>query len=118
MIIKKYNSILEKPKEHREKWANGLSILLCIVILFSWVVYRGFFGISFSNNTLVKEETNKENLANIISADLAPSPTENTKNFVMDSFGQMKEEVKNFKSSIESVFVPFITGIDVYNMQQ
>jgi len=108
MILKKYNSIMEKSEEHRNKWALGLSVALFIFIFVSFAFYRGF--INFGNNNSMS----KNQAANIISADSVSSPLQNSKETFMAAFSEVNKQYQEFKNSMSAVLVPFITGIEVY----
>lgn len=108
MILEKYKSIMGKPEEHRNKWALGLTVTLSVFIFISFAFYKGYLG--FGNDNVVS----KNQVANVISADLAPSPVQNTKETFGTAFEEIGKQYQEFKNSISNVFVPFITGIEVY----
>jgi len=105
MLIKKYNSIMEKPEEHRNRWALGLTIALSVLIFTSFSFYKGY--LSFGGN-------NKDQVASVISAKSAPSPLQNSKEAFMAAFDEINKQYREFTNSVSDVLVPFITGIDVY----
>lgn len=109
MIIKKYRSIMEKPEAHREKWALGLTVFLTAIIFFSWTLYKGYFDLGDSS-TVAKEEPKIQTAA----AAMAPGPIENSKNTIRNAFDDFRKQYNDFKESVSSVIVPFITGIEVY----
>jgi hypothetical protein len=108
MLIKKYKSIMEKSEEHRNKWAFGMTIVFSALIFTSFAFYRGF--ISFGGGTV----KSSAQLANVVSAESVPSPIETSKNTFMAAFGEINKQYQDFKDSMASVLVPFISGIDVY----
>jgi hypothetical protein len=109
MLLEKYNSIMEKPEEHRNKWALGLSVTLTILIFISFAFYKGY--LSFGNGYTAP----KGQVANVISAKAVPSPIESTKETFKSAFGEIKKQYQDFTDSVSAVLVPFVTGIDVYN---
>lgn len=108
MLVKKYNSILEQSEDHRKRWALGLSLALTALIFVSFGFYKGF--ISFDS----KSPKSFDQVANVISAEKAPSPIQNSKNAFKDAFKEINEQYQNFKKSVSGVLVPFVTGIEVY----
>jgi hypothetical protein len=108
MILKKYHSIMVKPEEHRNKWALGLAVVFSVLIFVSFAFYKGY--LSFGN--IYQKSGNQ--VANVISADAAPSPIENTKQTFKAAFEEIDKQYQEFKNSMAAVFVPFITGIEVY----
>lgn len=112
MLAERYNSIMRKPEKHRNKWALGLSVTLSMLIFTSFAFYKGYF--SFGNNILFQEKP-KSQVATVVSADVAPSPFENTKKTFEAAFEEISKQYKDFSDSLSAVFVPFITGIEVYD---
>ncbi|PIR40199.1 MAG: hypothetical protein COV33_01045 [Candidatus Zambryskibacteria bacterium CG10_big_fil_rev_8_21_14_0_10_34_34] len=112
MLIKKYNSIMEKSEEYRNRWALGLTVVCSIFIFIGWGFFTGF--LSFRNDNQVIGQKSGSQTASVVSAKLVPTPIENTKNTFKSVFNGMKEQYKEFKDSMADVFVPFITGIDFY----
>jgi hypothetical protein len=112
MLIKKYNSIMEREEAYRSKWALGLSVSLTLVIFFSFAFYKGYLSFGSSDLLVSKKSTNQ--MANVVSADLVPSPIENTKQVFDAAFDEIGKQYKEFTDSLSSVFVPFISSIEVY----
>ncbi len=112
MLLNKYNSIMQKPESHRHKWALGLTLFFSMLIFVSFAFYRGF--ISFGNTGTLADKKPLNNMANVVSAESVPSPIENSRETFKSSFDGIKKQYQSFKDSVSSVFVPFITGIDVY----
>jgi hypothetical protein len=108
IIIQKYNSIMAKSEEHRNKWAIGLSTSLTILIFVSFAFYKGY--LSFGINT----SQSKTQVAAVVTASSAPSPFENTKETFRAAFSEIGKQYKQFTDSVSSVLVPFVTGIEVY----
>jgi hypothetical protein len=114
MLLKKYNSIMEREEEHRNKWAWGLSIGLTLIIFVSFSFYRGFISLNFGAGKNIAQQKNSSQTANVISADLAPSPIQNTKQTFSAAFDEIGKQYQELKDSISAVMVPFFTGIEVY----
>lgn len=108
MIIKKYNQIMQKSEEQRNKWALGLALTLSVFIFVSFAFYKGF--LSFGNNSVIAQ---KESESQIVATDI-PSPLENSKKTFGAAFSEIGKQYKLFKESIAGVLVPFVTGIEVY----
>ena len=99
---------MAKSEEHRNKWALGLAVTFSVFIFVSFAFYKGY--LSFGNNNIMP----KNQTANVVSADLAPSPIQNTKETLKAAFGEINKQYQDFKNSISAVLVPFVTGIEVY----
>lgn len=93
---------------HRNRWALGLSVTLSVFIFMSFAFYKGF--LSFGGGYTAP----KQQVANVISADSAPSPVQNTKETFKAAFGEINKQFGEFKDSLSAVLVPFVTGIEVY----
>lgn len=113
MFDSKYKSILEQPEEKRHKLALGLSTALTILIIFSWAFSKGILSLR-SPNTTVAEKDDSSQVANVISAEKAESPFQSTKETFESAFKQIESQYNEFKESVMSVMVPFVTGIEVY----
>jgi hypothetical protein len=111
MFIKKYESIMAREVSYRGRWALGLAAFFFVLIFMGFGFYRGF--LSFGNNTLADQKSSDQ-LANVISAEKAPSPMQNTKQTFQSVFSEINKQYKDLKESLSAVFVPFITGIEVY----
>jgi hypothetical protein len=108
MLLKKYHSIMEKPEEHRNKWALGLSVTFTVLIFISFAFYKGY--LTFGNGyTAPQTQT-----ANVVSAKSVPTPIESTGETFKTAFDEIKKQYNSFTDSLSAVFVPFITGIEVY----
>ena len=116
MIIAKYNSIMEQSESHRAKWALGLTLFLFVLIVLAWLFYRGFLHFGTEDKKISKIKA-VEQVSNVVSADTVPSPLNDLGEKVGSSIGQIKMEISNFKNSMYSVLVPFVSSIDVYQKQ-
>jgi len=112
MLLKKYNLIMEREEGYRNRWALGLSVSLTLIIFFSFVFHKGY--LSFGNNNLMSGKKSVSQMANVISAESVPSPIQNTKQVFGAAFDEIGKQYKQFTDSISSVFVPFISSIEVY----
>ena len=99
---------MEKPEKHRNKWALGLSVTFTMLIFVSFAFYKGY--LSFGNGYMAP----KNQTANVVDAESVLSPIESTKETFKTAFGEIEKQYKNFTDSLSAVFVPFVTGIDVY----
>jgi|SRR3989344_5405296 len=104
MLMKKYNSIMERDEEHRNKWALGMTVALSVFIFTGFAFYNGYLKIPSSSQA-----------ANVVSADLAPTPLTNSKQTFGAAFEEISKQYSLFKESVSAVLVPFITGIEVYD---
>lgn len=96
-----------KPEEHRSKWAFGLTIVFSVLIFTSFLFYKGY--VTFGNNVVSNTQ-----VANVVSAGPIISPIESTKETFKAAFAEIGKQYQQLKDSMSAVFVPFITGIDVY----
>jgi len=103
---------MEREENYRSKWALGLSVSLTLIIFFSFAFYKGY--LSFGNNNLMASKKSASQMANVISADAVPSPIQNTKEIFDSAFNEIGKQYKQFTDSLSSVFVPFISSIEVY----
>jgi hypothetical protein len=112
MLVKKYKSIMREPEAYRNKWAAGLTIVVSVFIFVSFAFYKGF--ISFGDGGAFAKKDSAAQVANVVSADKAPSPIESTGETFKAAFGEIGKQFQQFKDSMSAVLVPFVTGIDVY----
>lgn len=103
---------MEQPEAHRNRWALGLSITFSVLIFVSFAFYKGFFN--FGSVDLIGSQKSKSQVANVISADVALSPIQNTKATLGAAFKEIGKKYEELKTSVSNVFVPFVTGIEVY----
>ncbi len=99
---------MEREEGHRNKWALGLTVVFSVFIFTGFAFYRGF--ISFGNKSIMPAGQ----VASVVSAKSVPSPIETSKQTFMAAFGEINTQFQQFKDSMASVLVPFISGIDVY----
>ena len=100
---------MSKPEEYRNRWALGLSVTLSVFIFVSFAFYKGY--LSFGSEKLAVGQKYSEQVASVV---IAPSPVENTRKTFETAFEEINKKYQEFKDSLSAVFVPFITGIEVY----
>jgi hypothetical protein len=104
---------MEKPEEHRNKWALGLATTLTLIIFVSFAFYRGY--LSFGNSgTIAEVKSQNQTAAAVLSVKSVPSPIENTKETFKSAFDEIGKQYGEFTDSMSNVLVPFFTGIEVY----
>ena len=110
--------VVEKIRGMKESHKRSISIFLSsfftIIFIFFWMIDRGFVGKSnesVENQSMAKVEK-KEEIKSTVSKNM--SPMEVIKRSVYSSAKSSKEIYLNIKESMASVFVPFITGIEIY----
>jgi hypothetical protein len=113
MLIRKYKEIMERDEEHRGKWATGLTFGVFVLIFMSFALYKDFWG--FGNSGAIANQNSQSQMANVLSAEKAPSPIQSTGETFSAAFSEIGKQYNSFKESISGVLVPFVTGIDVYN---
>ncbi len=106
---------MEEPEERRNKWALGLAVTCSVFIFFGWAAFNGY--LNFGNNGTVVDQKSASQTAAVVSAKEVPSLTQNTKETFKSAYSEIGEKYQEFKDSISAVFVPFITGIEVYERE-
>ena len=104
---------MERPEEHRNKWALGLTVTLSVIIFFSFAFYRGYVSFGGGGAIIAKQKPTSQ-VASVISA---PSPIESSKTTFKAAFDEISKQYQDFKDSVSNVLVPFIEGIDVYERE-
>jgi hypothetical protein len=112
MFFRKYKEIMEKSEEQRNKWALGLSVFFTLIIFVAFAFYKGY--LNFESKNIIVQQKNSTQTANVLSADAAPSPIQNTKETFKAAFVEINKKFQEFKDSVSSVLVPFVTSIEVY----
>lgn len=102
---------MQSGEASRIRWASGLSVACSVLVLVSFVFYKGL--VSFGGDQNLANNKNTQ-VAAVIRAQEAPSPLENSKETLDGLFGSIVREYREFKDSVGAVLVPFVTGIDVY----
>lgn len=106
---------MERDESYRGKWAFGLATTLSIIILFSFAFYKGY--LSFGGDANLASQKSSNQMANVISAEAVPSPIQNTKQVFGAAFDEIGKQYQELKDSFSSVFVPFISSIEVYERE-
>lgn len=105
---------MQSSEQNRNRWAVGLTIFCSALIFIGFAFYRGF--LSFGEGMIAGEE-NKNQTANVISAEAVPSPLENSKEAFSAAFKEIGGQYQKFKDSMADVLVPFVTSINVYERE-
>ena len=98
--------IRQQPETHKKGVALGLSLALTLVISLGWAGQRGWL-----NNGEVAQAPKANQ---ITSNTLALSPIQSSKKSLASGLSGLEGLYEAVKNSVASVFVPFITGIEVY----
>lgn len=100
-------NIRSKPEDHRRKVALGMSLTITAFIFVGWLSSKGWIGFTPSSDS-------KLQTAQVIQADKAISPIKSTSKTFKEAGDQIKAATKEFTDTISQVFVPFVTGIEIY----
>lgn len=103
---------MERDESYRGKWAFGLATIFSVLILFSFAFYKGYLGFGGEADLALQKPSSQ--VANVVSADAAPSPIQNTKQVFGAAFDEISKQYQELKDLFSSVFVPFISNIEVY----
>lgn len=103
---------MERDEDYRGRWALGLSVFFTLVIFFSFAFYKGYLSLGGEANLASQKSSSQ--MANVVSADAVPSPIQNTKQVFGAAFDEIGKKYNEFIDSISSVFVPFVSSIEVY----
>lgn len=104
---------MEKPEEHRNKWALGLAVSLSVIILISFAFYKGYLSFGSGTNVVAEHKFSDQ----VAGAAAAPTPIENSKETFKAAFDEINKQYQSFKDSISAVLVPFVTNIEVYKRE-
>ncbi len=102
---------MQKSEKERNGWALGLSISLSLLILVSFGFYKGFLSFGAPGAKPASQT------ANVISAEEAPSPIENSKKIFSGALSEINAQYRELKETVSDVLVPFVTGIEVYERE-
>jgi hypothetical protein len=105
MLIKKYNSIMERDESHRNKWAVGLSITISAFIFLGWAFYKDFIHLEFVGNGTLVGKTAVSQEARAVSAVSPLSPIDNSKETFKAAFMEIEKRYATLKESITDVLV-------------
>ncbi len=103
---------MEKPDEHRNRWAFSLALVSSLFIFVGFGFYKGYISVEINRDLVPKKQ-----VAATVVADEAPSPIDNSKKIFKAAFIEIESQYQNFKDSVSSVIVPFITGIEIYERE-
>lgn len=104
-----FKNLQNKSESYRKKAALLTTVGLFSIIFISWAAYRGMISLP---ETIAFESdiSNEKNLGAIEAA----SPFESISAAFGSVFTELKSEYRALQESVSDVFVPFITGIEVY----
>jgi hypothetical protein len=88
--------------------AFGGAVIVSLLIASGWVYSTGY--LDYGTPVVAESSIKKEEIKKV-----APAPLANASSSFDSIFAQISEQYDALKASVASVFVPFITGIDVYN---
>ncbi len=112
--VKLINQTIEKinkrGEEYRRRTALAASLLVFVSVLGVWSVQKGYLDFG-SNNSIISKDRDISEIAKVESA---PSPLDSSKGALNSIWSEINKTYIDFKDSVSSVFVPFITGIEVY----
>ncbi len=110
-------SFLEKIRQssetHKQGVALGLSLVLTLVVAFGWAGQRGLIEFSGDNLAQKASVAPSARAENPVSGDL-PTPLDQLKLSLGSAWSGLGEVYGSVRDSLAGVFVPFITGIEVY----
>jgi hypothetical protein len=118
-MFKTIENLRMKPESYRHKVAFFTATALSLAIFVGWAGFKGYIGLP--NGTVAYDKTAKSvpyqsksvsGQTAVVSE--APSPFLNSINALKAAFGQFGEQYDILKESLSNVFVPFISGIEVY----
>ena len=102
---------MEREESYRKRWALGLSIVLTVFIFVGFAFYKGYVGFGGGN---IARQKSASQAANVISAENVISPIQSAKETFGTVLGELGKQYEKFKESVSDVFVPFVSGIEVY----
>ncbi len=100
-----------KPTETRERTALALSLLLTLVITVGWLGGKSLLSGGEANIAVVTKESQTARASESMSA------FESSKKSFDSTFKEIKTMYSSLKDSLGNVFVPFVTGIEVYERE-
>lgn len=100
-----------KPESYRHKVAFFTATTISLAIFFSWAGFKGYIGLPNGEIAYVEPQNNT---AAVIST---PTPFDNSKNAFSAAMSQFSGQFSALKESLANVFVPFISGIEVYESE-
>lgn len=110
MINQTIDKINKRDEEYRRKFALYTSLFVFVAIFSIWSFERGILDLNSDNSNISK----KENTGQLASVEATPSPLDSSKEVVDSVWSEISKSYEEFKESLSNVFVPFVTGIEVY----
>lgn len=105
------HKLYQRPESYRHKVAFFTSSIISLAIFVSWAGFKGYIGLPNGQVAYTPEQ----NVAALAATQTEPaSPFDNSINAFKAAFSQFGEEFESLKESLSNVFVPFISGIEVY----
>lgn len=103
---------MNRSGEYRNRWALGLSVVSSLFIFISFAFYKGYISLgNDSGQIIAAEQKYSDQVASIVTP---ASPLQNTKETFEAAFNEINKQYQEFKDSLSNVFVPFISGIEIY----
>ncbi len=101
--------IRQKPETHKKGVALGLALALTLVISLGWAGQKGWLGEGSIAGSAQPAESR------LVGKVVQPlSPIESSKRSLTSGLSGLRGLYASMRDSVASVFVPFITGIEVY----
>ena len=111
MINQTIDKINKRGEEYRRKSALFASLFVFVLLLGIWSLEKGILDLGSGDSSVLSK---RRDSVEIIKAESAPSPLESSSGALSSVWSEMNKTYIDFKNSVSSVFVPFITGIEVY----
>ncbi len=110
MINQTIDRINKRDEEYRRKLAFFSSLIVLLLVFSVWSIERDIFELKSKGNNLSLSNRSGQ-LASVASA---PSPIDSSKQALDSVWSEVGKSFNDFKESLSNVFVPFFTGIEVY----
>ncbi len=109
--MKIIDKIRQKSEAEKRGIALGLSITITLLVAVGWAGERGLLG---GGRGSVAESQNIDKSSQTAAVVKSVSPVESSKRTLFQGLEGIQKSYQDFKESVSSVLVPFITGIEVY----
>ncbi len=118
-MFKKIYKLRERPESYRHKVAFFTAAALSLAIFISWAGAKGFISlpqgqVAYGPDIQNTSYQSKLGTGQAAAVSEAPSPLDNSINALKTAFSQFGDGFNSLKESFFNVFVPFISGIEVY----
>lgn len=102
-----------KPESYRHKLAFFTATFLSLVVFVGWAGFEGYIRLP---NGEVSYNESQQNIASVAASNSTNvlTPFDNSKNALRATMEQFSKQFGILKESLSNVFVPFISGIEVY----